>query len=196
MKVFDFTELKAFQVLATQSRRIDIGANELCRLHTEMGKMLGYQMMEEFSLREIKIQHPQGTRTGVEIRDEDKIVILALMRAGLYAAQGVREAFPKSSLRLLGKNWKREIENIDFEGKIPVVVDSVINTGATVDSVLEELQGKGCEKGFVATLVLQQDAVQKLFRHHFFTMFAFRVSQNRYIGKGGTDTGNRLFNTI
>ena len=41
-----------------------------------------------------------------------------------------------------------------------------------------------------------QDTCEKEFcTHNDITLVALRLADNKYIGSGGTDTGNRLFNT-
>jgi uracil phosphoribosyltransferase len=190
MIVKDFTNKNAVQLLATQSRRTDISSTELCKIHFEMGKYLAYQMLDEFELTETIIQHVQGIKTGIDLVDKHNIVIFALMRAGLYAAEGVRSVFNESQFFPV-----KEIDISDFEGKIVIVVDAVINTGKSIEKAIEQLQKSKVKKIFVATLIMQKDALCLLDKYPDIYFYALRVSENKYVGKGGTDTGNRLFNT-
>lgn len=190
MRVKDFTNKKAVQLLATQSRRTDISSTELCKIHFEMGKFLAYEMLEDFELSETEIQHVQGIKTGVELADKNNIVIFALMRAGLYAAEGVRSVFTDSQFFPV-----TEIENSDLENKIIIIVDAVINTGKSIEKAIEHLRKSKPRKIFVATLIMQKDALHLSEKYSDIYFYALRVSENKYVGKGGTDTGNRLFNT-
>ncbi len=177
-------------MLASQSRRTDISSVELCKIHFEMGKYLAYQMLDDFELTETEIKHVQGIKTGSELADKNNIVIFALMRAGLYAAEGVRSVFTDSQF-FPGT----EIDSNDLEDKIIIVVDAVINTGKSIEKAIEHLRKSKAKKIFVATLIMQKDALHFADKYSDIYFYALRVSENKYVGKGGTDTGNRLFNT-
>jgi uracil phosphoribosyltransferase len=193
MAVKDFTNKKAVQLLATQSRRVDVDSLDLCKIHFEMGKLLAYEMLEEFELSETEIQHVQGIKKGMELANKNNIVIFALMRAGLYTAEGVRSVFKESQFIPLNEV---ETDKNDLENKIIIVVDAVINTGKSMVKVIEHLQRKKPKKIFIATLIIQNEALQLADKHENISFYALRISENKYVGKGGTDTGNRLFNTI
>lgn len=190
MAIREFTNKNAVQLLATQSRRTDISSTELCKIHFEMGKYLAYQMLDEFELTETEIKHVQGIKTGSELADKSNIVIFALMRAGLYAAEGVRSVFTDSQFFPV-----TEIDNNDLENKIIIIVDAVINTGKSIVGAIEHLLNSKPRKIFVATLIMQKDALHLSEKYSDIYFYALRVSENKYVGKGGTDTGNRLFNT-
>jgi len=190
MTIREFTNKNAVQLLATQSRRADISSTELCKIHFEMGKYLAHQMLDEFELTETEIKHVQGIKTGCELADKNNILIFALMRAGLYAAEGVRSVFTDSQFFPV-----KEIDNNDLENKIIIVVDAVINTGKSIEKAIEHLRKSKPRKIFVATLIMQKDALHLSEKYPDIYFYALRVSENKYVGKGGSDTGNRLFNT-
>ena len=192
MRVKDFTNKNAVQLLATQSRRTDISSTELCKIHFEMGKFLAYEMLDEFELTEKEIQHVQGTRTGVELADKNSITIFALIRAGLYAAEGVRSVFSESQFNIYSSTEKIKS---DLENKTVIVVDAVINTGESIEHIIEQLQKHKAKKIIIATLIMQKDALYLADKYANISFYALRISENKYVGKGGTDTGNRLFNT-
>jgi len=190
MVIREFTDKNAVQLLATQSRRTDISSTELCRIHFEMGKYLAYQMLDEFELTEKEINHVQGIKTGRELADKNSIVIFALMRAGLFAAEGVRSVFADSEFFPV-----TEINNSSLENKTVIIVDAVINTGKSIEKILENLFKSKPKKIFVATLIIQKEALHLADKYSDIHFYALRVSENKYVGKGSTDTGNRLFNT-
>lgn len=190
MAIREFTNKNAVQLLATQSRRADISSIDLCKIHFEMGKYLAYQMLDEFELTETEIKHVQGIKTGCELADKNDIVIFALMRAGLYTAEGIRSVFTESQFFPI-----KEIDNNDVENKIIILVDAVINTGKSIEIAIEHLRKSKPRKIFVATLIMQKETMLLSEKYSDIYFYALRVSENKYVGKGGTDTGNRLFNT-
>jgi uracil phosphoribosyltransferase len=196
MKINHFTDKNASKILATQSRRSDIEPLELCRIHSEMGKYLAYHMLDIFELEDIEIQHVQGLKHGVELLDKKNIIIIALMRAGLYAAEGVRSVFTESIFVLENGNIDEICSNYDFNGKVVIVVDAVINTGRSMAKIIETIQMLHCKKIFIATLIIQKESIDTFEKYQDIYCYALRISENKYFGKGGTDTGNRLFHTL
>jgi uracil phosphoribosyltransferase len=80
-----------------------------------------------------------------------------------------------------------------------IVVDSVVNHGNSVRRVLHRLEKSSLGKlvaVYVLSGVMQATAAEALPREFPRTRFlTLRVSSNQYSGRGGTDTGNRLFGT-
>ena len=190
MPVKDFTGKNAVMMLATRSRRVDISTVELCKVHFEMGRYLAYQILDEFEMKRVDIMHVQGLREGFELADKSDITILSVMRAGLYAAEGIRSVFPESCFVLSPE------EQAHFKDRIVIVVDAVINTGRSIREVIDVVMKASPRKIIIATLILQKDAVERVNEFQNITTYALRISGNKYVGKGETDTGNRLFNTF
>lgn len=196
MKLFDFTNMKSFIILGTESRKADISSYELCEIHRELGKLLAYQIVENFELVEIEINHVQGRKTGFELKDKDNIFIFALMKSGLYIAEGLRSVFKESSIFLVNDDVP-DLNNIDLSEKTLLIADSVINTGKSIVRIIESILKKGYmfKRIIVAASVVQEESIEIL-KDKNIELYAVRISQNKYTGKGNTDTGNRLYNTI
>lgn len=77
-----------------------------------------------------------------------------------------------------------------------VLIDSVVNTGGSVEPVLRQLSERSVDT-LVAALVTPHTTAARLAEAWPRTRFLFaRLSDNQYVGVGATDTGNRLFGTI
>lgn len=192
MSIKSFSKEIAVQLLATKSRQAALSSVELCSVHFEMGKLLAYKILEDFPVAKISIRHVQGTKQGVELAQKNDFVIVSIMRAGLYAAEGLRSVFSDSGFVLY--NSPEDLE-LNLNGKIIIVIDSVINTGKSIERVVTELKLKSPAKIIVATLVMQQEATKLADQYREIDFYALRISTNKYVGKGATDTGSRLFNT-
>jgi len=203
MTINHYTENKATQILATASRKIDITPYELSQVHLEIGKYMSFKILDEFDLEDYEINHPQGTKIGKRISDEKNIVILTFMRAGVFYGEGLRYIFqdapfyyisPKRDFGIL----ESELEKLpDFTNKIIILVDSVINTGATMFKVINQLKSYNPKKIIVTCTVMPDttvDIIERDFKDIIF--YITRISSNKYVGKGKTDTGNRLFGTF
>ena len=140
----------------------------LAKAHVELGMALGEQIKELFS------------------HDTTVVAILRggiFMAMGLYYALGCRfDVYDPKKDKFIGPKTKNVI-----------LVDSVINTGKTI----EEISGSDIS---IACCVINKNAVEK-FKDRLYTV---RVSKNSYVGdntkvqKGnrGPDTTMRLFNQI
>jgi uracil phosphoribosyltransferase len=136
------------------------------------------------------------------VKSENEILIVALMRGGEPMAFGVNEALP--SAQFLHAKEPEYVTSAHLSGRSAVIlVDSVINSGDTIMQFVEWIHETNPKIPIVAmTGVLQEEAVKRLGEFHQglpvyqpFTLVALRTSENKYTGKGGTDTGHRLFNT-
>jgi hypothetical protein len=83
-----------------------------------------------------------------------------------------------------------------------VMVDSVVNSGKTVVQFVQHVRDLHATIRIVVIAgVVQAQSVsegglgQALAHHANLSLVALRLSDNKFTGRGTTDTGNRLFNT-
>jgi uracil phosphoribosyltransferase len=201
MALIHYSERHLVRLLATHTRRTDTTPYELTRSHMALGSFLAGELLERLELEPCDIQHPQGVRQGWQIARESDIALLVFMRAGLYVAEGVRELLQNASVLhvspVRGTGLApQELAALDaLSVRSCVLIDSVVNTGASLEPVLGQLRERGL-RSFVLSLVSPARTAERLERAWPDVDFLFaRVSDNQYVGKGTTDTGNRLFGT-
>lgn len=201
MPMTHFTERHIVRLLATETRRTDTTPHALSTAHVALGRVLAGELVERLDLEPCEIQHPQGVRSGWRVSHEEAIIVLPFLRAGLYAAEGVREVL--QSAEVLHVRPERgaglaPVELSAFEAlspRVAVIVDAVVNTGESLEPVLAQLRGR-VERVFVLALVVPVETAERLEGAWPDVEFLFaRTSTNRYVGAGTTDTGNRLFGT-
>ena len=196
----DLSNRNIYKILATESRRADLTPNKLANVHKKLGQILSYEILEYIDIEEINIKHVQGIKKSISISKSESFIILVLMRGGLYVAEGLKE--------ILDGKYKYEFINTDSEifdtlNKYKnssnnynlIIVDSVINTGKSIDKVLDVSNQLNFKRLFITTLVIQEKALKK-YTSDKIILLTVRVSSNFYIGKGKTDTGNRIFGTV
>ncbi|KAF3894535.1 hypothetical protein GTR04_1480 [Trichophyton interdigitale] len=197
------TEKNAAKLLMTQMRNANVAGPHLCRAHMSVGKYLATEFLSDvIGVEEYSIPHVLGHQTsGHQLYHESQTLIVAVMRAGEPMARGVWESFPKASF--LHVKSPEDVKPHHVQGKVTIIlVDSVINSGKTVAEFLGRIQILHSTVRIVVVAgVVQAECIsrraltQKLRHGANVTVVALRVSQNKYTGRGSTDTGNRLFNT-
>lgn len=145
-----------------------ISGPELARAHIALGEALGRQMTSF---------------------DPHDTTLVAMLRGGIFFAEGMYFAM---GCQLQTFDPKHE-EFVRPDTKNVILVDSVINTGKTIDKIMEKDM-------FVACCVINERAVDRFSDR----LYTIRVSKNSFVGsnvtsqegKIGPDTTMRLFNQL
>ena len=197
-----FTDVPSMQVMATKSRDSTLPGHDLSQVHQKMGEYLGQHIVGLIGLEDIEFQHVQGIRTGPALSTKNSIVILPLLRAGLFAGLGIWDSLPSAAFVPITPIRGEELSNSQIKGMpslndmIVIVTDAVINTGESLQPVLRWILDQSPHNVIVSSLVTPVPTAERLALEYPNVEWVHaRVSHNQYVGKGGTDTGNRLFNT-
>lgn len=197
-----YTDYAACRLLADRTRRSDLDTRDYSEAYAELGRFLAHQVLEQFELEEYQIQHCEGPRPGVRIREEERIGIACLMRAGLYLAHGCRAVLRRSPLHLFSPERDKGLCSEELEELAAsrldtlLIVDSVVNTGKTIRPIFTQAKALGIRRVIVLAGVSPFEQANSIAADYPDVLFYFaRLSHNSYVGKGGTDTGNRLFGT-
>lgn len=156
------------ELIAITKSNSGISGSALAKAHMELGEKLA----EEFS--------------GL---DPDDTTIVAMLRGGLFFAEGM---YFKLGCKFQTYDPKKD-SFVRPNTKNVILVDSVINTGKTIQEIIEPDM-------YVACCVINKKAVS-LFDNQ---LYAIRVSENSFVGANvqqqtgdkGPDTTMRLFNLI
>jgi uracil phosphoribosyltransferase len=197
-----FTDTPASRLLSDRTRRSDLDTRDFSEAYADLGRFLAHQVLEQFELEEYQIQHCEGPSPGVRIRDEERIGIVCLMRAGLYLAHGCRSVLRRSPLHLFSPERDKGLSPKELDELAGsrldtlLIIDSVVNTGKTIRPIFAQAKSMGIKKVIVMVGVSPVAQGTSIAEDYPEVMFYFaRLSHNSYVGKGGTDTGNRLFGT-
>ena len=162
-------------------------------------------LMEDAPIRRERIETP--LEEGIfEFIEEDKIVLLCILRAGVPMLNGALRALPKAKAGFLAIRrdeeslkptlYYRRIPNI--KDKWVVVLDPMLATGGTLKMALEEIKTGRPERIFSLHLVASPEGIERvLFLHQDVNLFVVSVdrelNQKGYIVPGVGDMGDRLF---
>jgi uracil phosphoribosyltransferase len=194
------------KLLMAPMRNASIQGRDLREAHHQVGRYLSIEFLSELlGLEKYLMPHVQGGQTEAHrLRNESTTGIIALMRGGEPIALGVSDAFPAAALIHAKEPSDLRPEQIK-PLKAVILVDSVINSGNSITEMVRRIRSltPGGIRIAVLAGVVQAKAVSegpyaldKLVGGGGLCLAALRVSDNKYTGKGGTDTGNRLFNTM
>lgn len=192
--LIDRTNERMMRLLVNATRQASLTGPALAEAHRSVGRALATSIAELVALEDVTIDHVAGTSAGVQVRSGTEPIVVALLRAGLFVAEGVWSSIPGSALVLHGGG--SNIVSPPTSGRTIVVVDSVINTGRSIRKVLDVVATFQPSAVAVATLVAFRSGIERLVDDYPRVDFhVARISDRSYVGRGTTDTGSRLFET-
>ncbi|PMD56107.1 uncharacterized protein K444DRAFT_632542 [Hyaloscypha bicolor E] len=203
LQVLHATDRNAAKLLMTPMRDATVAGPVLREAHRRVGWYLATEFLAEMiGVEEYPIPHVQGYQTsGYRLCREKKTSIVALMRGGEAMAFGVNEAFPSAMFVHAKRPEDIEPHHL-LQQRTVVLVDSVVNSGKTVVNFVQHIHSLHATIHIVVVAgVVQAQSVsegslaQALACHANFSLITLRLSDNKFTGRGTTDTGNRLFNT-
>ena len=203
IQVHHATDQNGTKLLMTPMRDANVCGPALRESHRRVGNYLATEFLTRVvGIEEFSISHVQGYHTsGYRLLNEQKTSIVALMRGGEPMAFGVNDIFPLSMF--IHASCPEDIKSHHLQGQSTVVlVDSVVNNGTTVVQFEQHVRRLNPTiRVVVVAGVVQAKSVSEgspicgLARSQKLDIITLRLSDNKFTGRGTTDTGNRLFNT-
>lgn len=220
LEVTEMTDSPATKFLAGPTRDKQIHGPTLFKQHEKVGEHLAIDALTHvLGLEKYSIAHVQGATTeGFRLANEEGVLVYGIMRGGLPLALGIWNCFKKVMLGM--PKTSRDVKPEHLQGKRCVVlVDFVVNEGKTVVEFIERIHYLSpsidiiivsgvTQAGFVSwgmnSIMLPsserrcEDVASETtcpLNTRVIKLVTLRVSENKYKGQGGTDTGNRLYNT-
>ena len=203
LQVLHATNRNAAKLLMTPMRDATVAGPALREAHRRVGRYLATEFLAEMvGVEEYPIPHVQGHQTsGYRLCNERETLIVALMRGGEAMAFGVNEACPCAMFVHASRPEDLKSHHL-LQQRTVVLVDSVVNSGKTVVNFVQHVRSLHATVRIVvvagvvqAQSVSRGGPVQVLASHANLSFIALRLSDNKFTGRGTTDTGNRLFNT-
>lgn len=198
------TDRAAAKLLMSPMRDASNSGPSLREAHRRAGWYLAMEFLTSAAgIEDHSIPHVQGFQTrGFRLLAESRTTIVALMRGGEPMALGVNDAFPLAMFLHAHEPQDMKAHHFHQDGTV-VLVDSVMNSGKTVVQFVRYARKLAPRaRVFVLVGVVQSEAIaphspvrKALVHDGDISLIALRVSENKFTGRGSTDTGNRLFNT-
>jgi uracil phosphoribosyltransferase len=187
-------------------------AREFGQLLRDCGALLGYEATKGLEMQTIEITTPRGVmKDAPRIKEADPVVV-AVMRAGLAMAEGLREIFHRCRIGHIGLSRIDEGpgEVMHYYSSLPTysgqryfVVDPIIATGRTITRAVDIVKDCGAPANSIAVIALiaARAGIEKLLaQHQGVTIFIGaqdeELDQQNYLVPGIGDVGDRLFGTV
>jgi len=174
----------------------------------EIGALLAYEIMRDAPTRPVQVQTPVGMAQGVEL-DGKKLVLVAILRAGLGVLDGMLMVLPSARVGHVGLYREPKLRTaVEYYLKLPsgmserdaIVISSVLATGGTAAAAVRRVQESGARSVRFACLVASPEGVTSFREEHpDVPIFACAVDQGLdargFIVPGLGDVGDRLYGT-
>ncbi|KAI7318189.1 hypothetical protein KC315_g10175 [Hortaea werneckii] len=204
LELMEATDTPSALVLQTPMRNSAMSGNQLRQAHDRCGWYLAIHHVTQVLETEKYTMHDvhQSQTIGWRLKNEDKTVIIPIMRGGEPMAFGVSDAFPKAVFHHAKEPDEVLKKHLD-RMKAVILVDAVINEGGTIAGFVKHIRQTRPDIDIVVVAgAVQRDAVRgpKVLTRALsgcgkVTLVTLRTSERKYMGQGATDTGDRLFNT-
>ncbi|KAJ5189988.1 hypothetical protein N7472_009002 [Penicillium cf. griseofulvum] len=202
--VLHATDRPAAKLLMTPMRNASISGSALREVHQRVGWYLATEFCTQIiGIESHPIPHVQGHQTdGYRLLNEKATLIVPLMRGGEPMAFGVSDAFPLAVFR--HAKIPSDIQDNDLKNMVTIIlVDSVVNSGKSALEFIHHIRSLDATIRIVVVagvihsqFVSTSRIARTLGRFSGLSFVALRLSDNQFTGRGITDTGNRLFNTV
>lgn len=192
----------------TLMRRKETSTAGFRRLLSEISLLLGYEITRELPLTYENIETPLVPMEA-PILDGKKVVLVAILRAGLGFLDGILPLIPSARVAHMGLYRDPEtLEAVEYYFKVPehmedrdaIIVDPMLATGHSAAAAIERI--KACKPRSIKFLCLiaAPEGIEHVHSLHpdvpiYTASIDSHLNEKGYIIPGLGDAGDRLFGT-
>jgi uracil phosphoribosyltransferase len=174
----------------------------------EIGALMAYEIMRDAPTRPVEIETPLGIAQGVSL-DGKKLVLVAILRAGLGVLDGMVTIVPSARVGHVGLYRDPKLRTaVEYYLKLPhgmherdaIVVSSVLATGGTAAAAVRRVQESGARSVKFACLIACPEGIDGFREAHpdvpiYTCAVDERLDARGFIIPGLGDVGDRLYGT-
>ncbi len=192
----------------TLMRRKETTTAEFRALLTEISMLLTYEATRDMKLRAEQIETPVAPTTGA-LLDGKKVVVVAILRAGLGLLEGMIQLMPSARVGHIGIYRNPEtLQPVEYYFRVPgnlqdreiLICDPMLATGNSAVAAIERIKKlKPASIKFVCLLGCPE-GIKNFHEAHpdvpiYTAAIDERLNDHGYIVPGLGDAGDRLFGT-
>ncbi len=184
------------------------GPKEFRELLKEITLLLAYEATRRVPVYRKEVETPLAKAEGYYFED-NKIVIVPILRAGLGMADGILELLPNASVGHIGiYRDPKTLEAIEYYAKLPVldddtvifVTDPMLATGVSAIKAIDIIKNSGGKDITLISLIAAPEGVRALQDAHtdvdiYTAALDSHLNDHGYIIPGLGDAGDRLYRT-
>jgi uracil phosphoribosyltransferase len=173
----------------------------------EAAAIMAVEVARDLPVKEVEIETPLESTTGLRLRDE--VAVVPVLRAGLGMVEGFLRLVPDARVGHVGiYRDEEELVPVDYYERLPprlptarvYVLDPMLATGGSAVHALEKLKRAGAKQLELVCLVAAPEGVEAVQAAHpgvrIWTAAIDReLDENAYIRPGLGDAGDRVFGT-
>ena len=192
----------------TLMREKDCGTKDFRQLLEEISMLMAYEVTRELPLEEIEIETPITTCKSKVIAGK-KLGVVPILRAGLGMVDGIVNLVPTAKVGHIGLYRDPETHlPVEYYCKLPtdvaerdlIVVDPMLATGGSSVAAIDFIKQRGCKSITLMCLVGCPEGIEAVQKAHpdvniYIAAIDEQLNENKYIGPGLGDAGDRLFGT-
>ena len=182
---------------------------EVRELVEEITTLMTYESLKEnVPTVEKQVKTPLEVCTQTVVED-DSVVIVPILRAGLGMVNGVHVLFPLAKVGHIGMYRNEETLKPDtyycklpqgIENKLVMLIDPMLATGGSACDAIQLLKDKGCKNIKFMAIIGAPEGVTKVAETHpdvkiYVSTVDRCLNEHGYILPGLGDAGDRLFGT-
>ena len=184
------------------------GPKEFRELLKEITLLLAYEATRRVPVYRKEVETPLAKAEGYYFED-NKIVIVPILRAGLGMADGILELLPNASVGHIGiYRDPKTLEAVEYYAKLPVldddtvifVTDPMLATGVSAIKAIDIIKSSGGKDITLISLIAAPEGVKALQDAHtdvdiYTAALDSHLNDHGYIIPGLGDAGDRLYRT-
>ena len=181
---------------------------EFRELIEEITTLMTYESLKDVPTVTREVKTPLETCTQ-QIVEDDSVVIVPILRAGLGMVNGVHVLFPLAKVGHIGMYRNEETLEPDtyycklpqgIENKFVVLIDPMLATGGSACDAIQLLKDKGCKNIKFMAIIGAPEGITRVAEAHpdvkiYVSTVDRCLNEHGYILPGLGDAGDRLFGT-
>jgi uracil phosphoribosyltransferase len=203
------TELKhpVLKTLINHLRETDTDALRFRHIVHEIARLMAYEALSSEPLIEQEIETWNSQRV-FEFIDEENLLFVSILRAGLPMIESVTALFPKASSGFLAmRRDEKTHQSVIYYDRIPecrgktvILLDPMVATGGSLCDAISVIKHKEPAKIISLNLIGSPEGLDVVDHKHpdihlYIAQIDERLDSNMFIYPGLGDAGDRSYNT-